>query len=424
MKFGLSFILLFAVLSTHLRAEGDKEGGIVFMKNEPWETVLKKAKAENKLIFMDCYTVWCGPCKGLAQDIFPQKKVGDYFNAHFINVAYDMEKGDGKMLHEKYKKNIIGFPTLLLINDRGEVIHQMAGYKEADALIEGIKAGASGHSLFASEAKYNAGARDLETVSAYVSALNNAFLTDKIQPVINDYLETIPVDSLANADVWKTVGKYIIDPYSKAYRFVFDNIERKFQYRLKVDRYDLERQLGRKMSDAVNDILKISQTTRHADTLQLMKQRSEYLNEMLSQNTIRYFPTYAAKLQINALMLDNNPQEVYRTMLYLEPVGLFAGEKMFAGSIYRYIVENVTDRTILQSVAEKVTAMQNKQKSGNPALSYNFYDVLALAYTQLGDKAKAEEAQAEFDKRKAAKDEYYKQIVAKGKAAKADIVNE
>ena len=28
-----------------------------------WKEVLQKAKQENKLIFVDLYTTWCGPCK-------------------------------------------------------------------------------------------------------------------------------------------------------------------------------------------------------------------------------------------------------------------------------------------------------------------------------------------------------------------------
>ena len=65
---------------------------------------------------MDCYTSWCGPCKALAKNVFTQEKVGEFFNPRFINVKYDMEKGDGKMLNEKYKKYIVGYPTLLLLN--------------------------------------------------------------------------------------------------------------------------------------------------------------------------------------------------------------------------------------------------------------------------------------------------------------------
>ena len=85
----LLIICMFVVLGNGVFGQG-----IEFMDNEPWSKVLQRAKEQNRLIFMDCYTVWCGPCKGLAQDVFPQKQVGDFFNAHFVNVKYDMEKGD------------------------------------------------------------------------------------------------------------------------------------------------------------------------------------------------------------------------------------------------------------------------------------------------------------------------------------------
>jgi len=39
--------------------------GIQFIKSSSWEQVLQKAKAENKIIFIDCYTTWCAPCKAM-----------------------------------------------------------------------------------------------------------------------------------------------------------------------------------------------------------------------------------------------------------------------------------------------------------------------------------------------------------------------
>ena len=59
---------------------------------------LAKAKAENKLVFMDCYTSWCGPCKYMTETIFPQEKAGEFFNPKFVCVKFDMEKGEGKEL--------------------------------------------------------------------------------------------------------------------------------------------------------------------------------------------------------------------------------------------------------------------------------------------------------------------------------------
>ena len=51
-----------------------------------FEEALKQAKSENKLVFMDCYTSWCGPCKNMADKVFPQKAAGDYFNPRFVCV--------------------------------------------------------------------------------------------------------------------------------------------------------------------------------------------------------------------------------------------------------------------------------------------------------------------------------------------------
>ena len=184
--------------------------GIEFMDNEPWSKVLQRAKEQSRLIFMDCYTVWCGPCKGLAQDVFPQKQVGDFFNAHFVNVKYDMEKGDGKMLREKYKEYIIGFPTLLLLDGDGNVVHQMAGYQKAENLIAGMKAGMEGKSLPALQKKYEAGARDFETVRDYVAALNGAFKRENIPTIISEFIATIPMEKLKDKEIWNLVGNILL----------------------------------------------------------------------------------------------------------------------------------------------------------------------------------------------------------------------
>ena len=94
-KLSLTFLILTMWFNTTLSAQ-ETTKGISFHDNKPWKEILQLAKKENKLIFMDCYTSWCGPCKALAKNVFTQEKVGDFFNPRFINVKYDMEKGDGK----------------------------------------------------------------------------------------------------------------------------------------------------------------------------------------------------------------------------------------------------------------------------------------------------------------------------------------
>ena len=54
-----NFISIITLLMLNLIALGQ---GVNF-EHITFDEALAKAKAENKLIFMDCYTTWCGPCK-------------------------------------------------------------------------------------------------------------------------------------------------------------------------------------------------------------------------------------------------------------------------------------------------------------------------------------------------------------------------
>jgi thiol:disulfide interchange protein len=109
-----------------------KEEGIQFT-DVSWKDVLKKAKAEKKVIFLDAYASWCGPCKMLQKKVFTQRAVGELYNSKFINVKMDMEKGEGPALSEVYP--LEAYPTLLYINGDGRVIRKVVGAIPAEELI-------------------------------------------------------------------------------------------------------------------------------------------------------------------------------------------------------------------------------------------------------------------------------------------------
>jgi len=99
-----------------------------------WKEVLAESKKQNKPIFVDAYTTWCGPCKYMAANVFTNDSVGAYYNANFINYKFDMEKGEGPEFAGKYR--ITAYPTLLYINAEGKVVHRVIGGKQPDQFIE------------------------------------------------------------------------------------------------------------------------------------------------------------------------------------------------------------------------------------------------------------------------------------------------
>lgn len=114
-----------------IRKLDNKEG--VNFENISFKEALAKAEKEQKLVFIDCYTVWCGPCKMLDENTFPSKMVGDYFRKNFVSLKIDMEKGEGVELAKKYK--VGAFPTMLVLNADGTVKGTTLGYMLPDKLI-------------------------------------------------------------------------------------------------------------------------------------------------------------------------------------------------------------------------------------------------------------------------------------------------
>lgn len=134
--------------------------GIKF-EDTNFSTILAKAKKENKLIFIDAYASWCGPCKLMVKNVFPQKAVGDYYNSHFVNAKIDMEKGEGIELAKKY--NVKAFPTYLFVDGNGEVVHRTLGYVEENDFIQFAKdAGDPNKRLGALKQKFENGEKDPE----------------------------------------------------------------------------------------------------------------------------------------------------------------------------------------------------------------------------------------------------------------------
>ena len=132
----LSFVFYVATSQGSSSGRGnhpETEKGIRF-ESRGWSYALTQAKKEHKLVFLDAFTSWCGPCKLLKKHTFTDSVVGQFFNEHFINVTEDMEKGIGIELAKKYA--VTAYPTLLITDSDGNVITYTKGYLSPRDLLE------------------------------------------------------------------------------------------------------------------------------------------------------------------------------------------------------------------------------------------------------------------------------------------------
>lgn len=146
--------------------------GIEFHQGD-WASALQRARAEKKLIFLDAYTTWCGPCKMMDRKTFPDPAVGSLYNARFINVKMDMEKGEGISLNHRYQ--ILAYPTLLFVDADGEVVHRVAGYHGPEKFIALAGDAEDPHrKLRAFDDRYAAGERSADFLYDYAMKLAEA----------------------------------------------------------------------------------------------------------------------------------------------------------------------------------------------------------------------------------------------------------
>lgn len=136
-------------------------------RNLTYEEAMSAAKAENKLVFLDFYTVWCGPCKMMAKEVFPRKEVGDYLNERFVCIQLDAEK-EGKELGQRYK--VMFYPTFIGIDVTGKEVFRIDGGTDAktfmarvDRLINPEK------SPKRLKERYEGGERTAELIQLYAS---------------------------------------------------------------------------------------------------------------------------------------------------------------------------------------------------------------------------------------------------------------
>ncbi len=184
------------------------------------DEALAKAKAENKMVFMDCFTVWCSPCKFLSSEVFPQNEVGDYFNANFVSIKMDMEKGEGIELRKKY--GVKAYPTLLWLDAEGNIQHKALGGMSAPALIEAAKTAFDTEKSWKSfTKKYNNGERSIPFLQEYILTAKN--LREDVDEAAEAYYAQRTNEKLVNAKDLEIMSATIKSVNDKKFTFVMEN---------------------------------------------------------------------------------------------------------------------------------------------------------------------------------------------------------
>lgn len=211
----LRFILLFAVHCSLFTAKAD---GVKFFHGS-WSQVMAEAKRQNKPIFIDVYTTWCGPCKLMAAKAFPDARVGAKMNAGFINYKIDAERGEGETLARRY--GVQAFPTSLFIGSDGRLIRRTVGYNGIDSFLaeaqRALSDATASNAMAVWYKRFDAGERSPEFLRGM---LQKQLEYDRPSAdVLDAYVQTLPqgkTDTLSNEQL-EFLCKTLSTTFTKAY---------------------------------------------------------------------------------------------------------------------------------------------------------------------------------------------------------------
>jgi thioredoxin-related protein len=131
-------------------SENNKEGkGIHWTTGLSWEQIKQKAKAENKYIFIDAYTTWCGPCKMMDKYVYANDTVVNFFNEHFIAVKAQIDKtqDDPQAVKDWYNDSrkiegdyaVTAYPSLIFLSPQSTILYKIEGYRPAQKFVDTAK---------------------------------------------------------------------------------------------------------------------------------------------------------------------------------------------------------------------------------------------------------------------------------------------
>ena len=205
---------LFTFLIANLAAQG-----LVFEAKD-WESAMKMAKKEKKAIYVDCYTTWCGPCKWMEKNTFPDEAVGEFYNKNFVSLKLDMEKGEGKELAKTWQ--ISAYPTSMFFDAGGNAIHKAVGAMEAPGLIAtGTIALDPEKQVYSQMKKFADGNREPEFLYDHAMALAMANLN--FREVADEYIKTQNDGDWMNEKNWKFIRGLVTSSDNPLFRKVTEN---------------------------------------------------------------------------------------------------------------------------------------------------------------------------------------------------------
>ena len=143
------FALLTAAVGTFLASSAQAEQPFAAGS---FKSACVRARQTKRIVLIDFYTTWCGPCKMLDAQTWHDKKTRAWLVKHTVSRKIDAEKQVA--LATKY--HIDAYPTILLLKPNGKEIDRLVGFRDPKTFLLEVGQALAGHnSVWREKAAWN-----------------------------------------------------------------------------------------------------------------------------------------------------------------------------------------------------------------------------------------------------------------------------
>ena len=367
MKKGI-LVILSLIVSVSISAQG-----INFFKGS-FEEAIEKATNENKKIFVDVYTSWCGPCKMMAKKVFTDSKVGEYYNRHFVCLKLDAEKEKDHGFFQNFKAS--SFPTVFWLDNQGQLINVHSGFVQPEEFLAITKEAEKSNlnkRLESGKKRWDSGERSPEIVREYVLGILGKVSPEKVSPMVMEYLKSLSEEELKEKDNYYFLRMFMRRPGND---FVFNTLVKNadvYQTYTKNNEFwiDMYRMMVRSGSAQYRE------TEKHHEYVEMIKAKHTPLTDM-----------YGKILDMEYLLFQKDfKQGIERASEIIAEYGqehpCLCGQFMYT----LIIAEFFKEESVSDELADAVIEWADKALKDVPSKENLMY--LSIAHVRKGDYKKA-----------------------------------
>ena len=372
-KILMTLLMLLTAAAGFAQTETASAAGIQF-ETGTWAEILAKAKQQNKYVFVDAYTTWCGPCKWMDKNVFPTAEAGEYFNKNFVNAKIDMEKGEGLEIAKTY--SVQAYPTYLYVDGDGNLVHRVVGSMETPKFIA-----ASGNALNPDTQygtllrKFEAGERNPDFLFNAAHAAQSAFDSKKATEIGAAYLKT--QSNLLEEKNVKFISQFTSSATDPNFEFKRKNASAfeasmggKEQYNQRM--YSIAYQGSYTELGVKRDLTK-------EQAPELVKRSKEYFKKVLPEQE----PKLSANFAINIYRIAKDWDNFAKSAIAYYDNSSTVASSMELNAIAWTFYENIDNPEYLKkAIAYGLQSVKLSEEYANT-------DTVASLYTKVGDKKNA-----------------------------------